>query len=395
MKIRLNPEYKGMFFLLLIISGVGLVLAVATGTLELWTGPQAFDRIVFVSEKTGKPEIWLMNTDGSHPVALTSGAGVRSAPAISPQANRILYVGKFGKSEQIFAIGVRGGRPERLTSATGPKRVPAFTPDGKNISFIASGRVYAADKNGENLSPILPTRQEIHAAMTDPLRRGEIPIYLNYAWGPDSEKLVGIRQELDGNHSVVFLPKRGDKPRFIPVNLFLNQLIAREGISKRRLAPDQQVHVTGLSWARDAALFAITLTSGRDGFLTVFAVEKGEPRLAGFKSFFGINIAEPTFAPDGSAIVMTVNASSQPGKQGLVRLDLQTGEVQVLASGIFEGPQYSPNGDKILATKWNSAHSASNLIILDLTTGETKQLTHDGSSYYGVWSPTAAQKDSR
>ncbi|MDH7601866.1 MAG: hypothetical protein QHI38_06935 [Armatimonadota bacterium] len=389
MKFLRNPEFRGMLLILVIIAGVGFALAVATGTLELFAGPQAFDKIVYVSEKTGTPEIWLMKPDGSGRVALTSGAVVRSAPAISPRANRIIYVGKFGKTEQVFAVGTRGGKPERLTSATGPKQQPAFTPDGTSISFIASGRVYAADKHGEHLSPIFPTPQEIHAAMTDPLRRGEMPIYIAYAWGPDSEAIVGIRQEPDGSHSAVFLPSRGAKPMFIPLGVYLNQLIAGAGAAQQRAEITRRVQVTGVSWSKTDSMFAITLTAESDSYLFVFVVEKGNPAIAGFKAFRGAVIAQPTFAPDGSALVVAVKSSRKHTEDGLLRLDLQSGTGQLLASGLFEQPLYSPSGDRILATRYDRAHTTKDLVSLDLSTGELKQLTHDGCSYFGIWTPSA------
>lgn len=393
MRILRNPEYRGILLLVLVIATVGFALAVATGTIELFTGPKAFDKIIYISEQTGSPEIWIMDTDGSNRKPLTDGAKVRSAPAMSPKANRIIYVGKFGKFEQIFAIDTRGKHLERLTSATGPKQLPAFTPDGNMISFIASGRVYVADKRGENLSPILPTPQETHAALADPLRRGEMPVYLNYAWGPDSEAIVGIRQEPDGNHSAVFLQKQGAKPKLIPFALFINQLIAQEGLSNRRISPDELIRVTGLSWARDVPTFAITLSCGKDSFLTVFSVENGEPRLAGFKSFIATKLAEPDFAPDGSAIVATIKSLQRGGEEGLLVISLTNGVAQLVASGTFENPQYSPSGDEILATMCGPGNSVKNLVSVNLTTGKIRQLTRDGCSHSGVWSPSSSKPD--
>ncbi|MGQ9454861.1 MAG: TolB family protein [Armatimonadota bacterium] len=393
MRILRNPEYRGILFLLLVIATVGFSLAVATGTIELFTGPRAFDKIVYISEQTGSPEIWIMNTDGSNRKPLTNGANVRSAPAVSPKANRIIYVGKFGKFEQVFAIDTRGRHLDRLTSVTGPKQLPAFTPDGNTISFIASGRVYTADKRGENLSPILPTPQETHTALTDPLRRGEMPVYLSYAWGPDSEAIVGIRQEPDGNHSAVFLQRQGAKPKLIPFALLLNQLIAQEGVSNRRISPDELIQVTGLSWARDVPAFAITLSCGKDSFLTVFSVENGEPRLMGFKSFIATKIAEPNFAPDGSAIVTIIKSLRRGGEEGLLMINLESGIAQLVASGTFEKPQYSPLGDEILATRREPENANKNLVSVDLTTGKIRRLTQDGCSYFGVWSPSSKKPD--
>jgi hypothetical protein len=115
MSIIKNPEARGILVLILIIAVVAFVMMTTTGKLEQWfgitlfSGPRAFDKIVFVSDRTGTREIWIMNTDGSGQKQLTENARVVSAPAISPMGNRIAFVGSVGNAKQVFSVGTEGG----------------------------------------------------------------------------------------------------------------------------------------------------------------------------------------------------------------------------------------------------------------------------------------------
>ena len=400
MNVLRNPEYRGMAMIVLAIGLMGFVLAAATGKIELFPRPKALDKIIFVSEADGSPDVFAMNADGTGRVRLTTGTKAHSAPAVSPKGDRILCVGRLGGSEQLFSIGANGGDPDWLTNQTGPKRHPAFTPDGERISYIASGRVFTAEKNGDNPYPILPTALELRAAMSDPLRRGEVPVYFDYAWARDSEAIVGARRDADGSESVLFLPGHDAAPQIVPgVGLswprLLNVLLEREGESKRRVAPDARVRITGLAWAAAIDGFALSLVSGSDGFLLVFVLDKNQLRLGGFKFFEGRKLGRPTFAPDASAVVVPVVGGHDDSEGGLVRVDLAEGSAEMICSGVFEKPSYSPAGDKILAVLTDEALNRRDIVSVELETGKMKRLTRDGCSYDAVWSPSSSGGGSR
>ena len=206
MSIIRNPELRGILGLILVILIVGTIMAATTGKLEEWTGISIFpssialDKIIFVSNRTGSNELYIMNTDGSHQKPLTSNAHLMSPPAISASGKRITFVGAFDSGNQVWSVTPAGGSPERLTSATGPKALPQYSPDGKSLSFIASGKVYISDLNGDNLDPILPTHDETQAAMAD---RNALPAYSEYAWSPDSKSLAGVMKDQAGNDMLV------------------------------------------------------------------------------------------------------------------------------------------------------------------------------------------------
>ncbi|MCX8053501.1 MAG: hypothetical protein N3B12_06805 [Armatimonadetes bacterium] len=389
-----NSEYRGIAILVLAIATTAFLLAVATGKIELFSGPRLLDKIIFVSESTGSAEIWAINPDGSGRIRLTTGANVRSAPYISPKGDRIICVGRFGRSDQIFSIGARGGEPNWLTSSTGPKKEPQYTPDGKKLSFISSGRVFVADKNGDNLRPILPTAFEMREALSNPLTHGETPLYRSYVWAPDSESIVGIRRDSEGNESIVCLIAHNPVPFIMPAPgtiwaSLLNELLEQEGKMRRRITPDERVVLTGLTWAAPVKGFAVSVVCGKDGFLMIFSTQKKRLRLIGFKSFKDRKIGPATFAPDGSAIIIPMIFGKPGYNPGLIRIDLADGRVEVVASGLFEEISYSPAGDKILATLSDEVKGRRDVVLIDPASGRTNLLTQDGHSYHAVWTPSS------
>ena len=52
---------------------------------------QDWDKIAFISDREGSPDIWIMNVDGSDPANLTQGRDCAS-PAWSPDGTQIAYI---------------------------------------------------------------------------------------------------------------------------------------------------------------------------------------------------------------------------------------------------------------------------------------------------------------
>lgn len=374
MKFLRNPETKGILFILFIALVLGTVLAGLNGKLEQWgipwfSGAKVMDKIIFVSDRSGSRDIYIMDLDGSNQQQLTHNARVLSPPAISPKGNKIVFVGMIGKASQVLAIGAKGGEPYPLTNSNGPKRQPEYSPDGKKLSYIERGRVYVADLNGTNNKPILPTDEEMVAARANPTDRGDIPLYSVYAWGP-GESIAGVSSKDRMSDSLVYLPKsEAELQPIIPA------------------APN--LKVIGISIASNQPLIAASVRFGGRDILIAYDPEKKQPT-----PVFGsekMKLGTPAVSPDGSTIVVPVESSVGKIKLSLVKIDPQSGQAGALAVGKFERPVFSPKGDRIVAAQYDAKTKKRSIVSIDADTGEIAQLATDGDCFDVAFSPMSEQ----
>jgi len=112
-------------------------------------------KIAFVSDKTGSPQLYVMNTNGSGVKRLTHG-GYATDPSWSPNSsiNKIAFVRVETGGANIYTINPDGSEEQRLTSSSRRNENPSWSPDGYYIAFSSnrSGpkEIYMMYLNGEN-----------------------------------------------------------------------------------------------------------------------------------------------------------------------------------------------------------------------------------------------------
>jgi Bacterial SH3 domain/WD40-like Beta Propeller Repeat len=112
--------------------------------------------IAFVSNFSGRFEIWKMDRSCNSPVQLTHDNADASAPAFSTDGARLAYVSnKDSPSEhQIYVMPANGGNAVQL--GPGESFAPAFSPDGYWLTFAHNLEVYIMDITGGNIQPLTP-----------------------------------------------------------------------------------------------------------------------------------------------------------------------------------------------------------------------------------------------
>ncbi|HOM71197.1 MAG TPA: DPP IV N-terminal domain-containing protein, partial [Armatimonadota bacterium] len=157
MRLIKFTELKGI----LALSGIALIFATVylgfRGTISEWIGrpitlkDPITNKIVFVSDRGGQPDLWIMDPDGSNQKALTNDALVETSPAVSPDGLTIAYIGRDGSGNtEVYAVDADGTHRRRITKITGAKSDLKFSPDGRRIIFLASGEVWQVDKQGNH-----------------------------------------------------------------------------------------------------------------------------------------------------------------------------------------------------------------------------------------------------
>ena len=98
-------------------------------------------KIAFESNRTGKGNIWVCDSDGSNPRALTSFEKTSWAgtPRWSPDGKQIAFDSRQGDNAGIFVIAAGGGEPRRLTHEGSDDIVPTWSRDGIYFRSNRSG----------------------------------------------------------------------------------------------------------------------------------------------------------------------------------------------------------------------------------------------------------------
>jgi len=97
-------------------------------------------QIAFISGKSGQPQVYIMDADGSNVQLLTpytvGTRSYRASPDWSPDGRAIAYEQQNGNF-QVFMIDVRDRNPKQLTSE-GENEDPSWAPDGRHIVFSST-----------------------------------------------------------------------------------------------------------------------------------------------------------------------------------------------------------------------------------------------------------------
>ena len=95
-------------------------------------------KIAFYSTRSGNPEIWVCNRDGTNAVQVTSlGGPPCGTPRWSPDGERIVFDSSLNGQWGVFTVAASGGRLVALTDAPSFNAIPSWSHDGKWIYFCS------------------------------------------------------------------------------------------------------------------------------------------------------------------------------------------------------------------------------------------------------------------
>jgi len=254
-------------------------------------------QILFISERDGNLEIYVMNGDGSGQTRLTNSAYDDTEPDWSPDGFRIAFTStRGGNLGDIYVMNADGSGVSRLTRTEGAinySKSPAWSPDGSKISYTNGGalapftRIYTVNSclPAECARLGKPSRPQ-------PMRVTDQPsAYSSPAWSPDGSQ-IAITQ-LAGR-------------MFIAVSkiLVMNAYGRGEHELTGQVASEDQA-----AWSPDGSkvAFAGYLQSGTWEIYVVNADGSNEVRITNNRADDFV----PTWSPDGSEIAFTSNRSGR------------------------------------------------------------------------------------
>ena len=96
--------------------------------------------VAFVSNRSGTPRIWMMDSTGANQTALATGSESyvpESAPAWSSDGAQLVYTSTRSGLSQLFVISAAGGTPVQLTNETNGAFNPVWSTDDARIYYVS------------------------------------------------------------------------------------------------------------------------------------------------------------------------------------------------------------------------------------------------------------------
>jgi tricorn protease len=87
-------------------------------------------------------DLWIVGREGGEARRLTTGTGVETVPAFSPDGTQVAFTGEYDGNRDVYAVAAAGGVPRRLTYHPADDEVLGWTPDGTAILFYSWGNSF-------------------------------------------------------------------------------------------------------------------------------------------------------------------------------------------------------------------------------------------------------------
>jgi len=158
-------------------------------------------KVVFISKRTGVDELWVADSDGGHPVQLTSfGTIGTGSPRWSPDGRWIAFDSRHDGNPEIYVIGAEGGAARRLTNDPASDLAPGWSHDGKWVYFSST--------RGNQMRL---WKVAVETGLTKPITEGNAGEALE---SPDGKRLYYFRT--DHQDGIWTVPVEGGAEQVVP-----------------------------------------------------------------------------------------------------------------------------------------------------------------------------------
>jgi uncharacterized protein YjdB len=105
-----------------------------------FVGPNG-DQIVFESNRGGRPQLYVINRDGTGRRQLDPGNDPNASPDVSPDGRKVLFVSLRETAPRerhynVYEVNLDGSGERRLTTSSRPEDSPAHAPDGRSFFYL-------------------------------------------------------------------------------------------------------------------------------------------------------------------------------------------------------------------------------------------------------------------
>ncbi len=310
--------------------------------------------IAFISNMSGRNNLWVVPAEGGFPVQLTVSDQRQSDPAWSPDGKWIAYQSDYDGDEQwdIFLVSPKTGKVVNLTQTREiAEESPTWSPDGRYLAYEVKPRTSAAVEI-DVYDMIM--REVKHITSGTPQDKGNY----NPIWSRDGKHIVYTQEQAKGTDSNVFVADvaTGQSTLLTPHQGELH-------FAANDVSPDgKRILLTSNAANGYDNIGLLDLTTKKTTWLT--------------KDKWEIRGGE--FSPDGKQLTFSADVD---GNEDIYLHDFATGKSTVLpiAKGVNEpaGGQraFTLDGSRLLYYH-NGPTAPGDLYVYHVATGKSQQITH-------------------
>jgi Tol biopolymer transport system component/DNA-binding winged helix-turn-helix (wHTH) protein len=179
-------------------------------------------RLLFLSDRTGRVEIWTASSDGTNQRQVTSmNAPIVGAPRWSPDGERIVFDSNLGGRWEVYVVDPAVGAPRQLTDHPADDCCASWSRDGRSIYFMSSrsGQPQIWKMPAAGGPAVQITRHGGHVALESPDGRF---LYYSIRAGDGERNGIGGLWRVPVNG--------GDEVQVLPSVTFYNFVLCDDGI---------------------------------------------------------------------------------------------------------------------------------------------------------------------
>ena len=310
--------------------------------------------IAFISNMSGRNNVWLVPADGGWPTQLTVSDQRQSSPAWSPDGKWIAYQSDYDGDEQwdIFLVSPKTGQIVNLTNTREiAEQSPVWSPDGRYLAYLVKPKTSSTHE-----IDVYDTlmREVKHLTTGTPKDRG------NYGqvWSKDGKWIAYTQTQAKGTDSNIF--------------------VAEVGTGKTTLLTEHRGEnlYTVNDFSPDGTHLLITSNAG-NGYENVGLLDIASRKVE-WLTRDKWEISGGNFSPDGKTVTWTANVD---GNTDIFLHQRATGKTTSLSlpKGVnyLGGSQsaFSRDGTKLLYYH-NGPSAPSDVWVYSMATGKSQQVTH-------------------
>ena len=310
--------------------------------------------VAFVSNLSGRNNLWLVPSEGGWPMQLTVSDQRQSSPTWSPDGKWIAYMSDYDGNEQwdIFLVSPKTGQVVNLTNTREiAEESPTWSADGRYLAYIVKPKtssVFEIDVYDTVL------RDVKH------LTAGTAPDRMNYEpiWSADGKFIVYTQSQSKGTDSNIFLADVASAR-----STLLTPHDGEQTYSAEDVAPDGKNVL-------------ITSNAG-DGYDNVGLLDIASKKIR-WLTQDKWRISGQNVSPDGKFLTYTANVD---GNSDVYLYDIASGKARALSlpKGMNDvagrTSPYTPDGTRLLYYH-TGATAPADLWVYTLADGKSHQLTN-------------------